>query len=162
MANIDINLAFKSLKKKVDGVSTYTYKDIGTSNIKLLYQMKGHEEVFSLYDINTSNFDKFAIKASLNNLFTFLPGQEILQPQFGNTIYKYLYQPINDMTKSNIIKQIKYMISKFQPRIQILDINLNPDIEKLAFDISILYIIPKLNERDSITVNMSSENINMY
>jgi hypothetical protein len=37
MANIDINLAFNSLRKKVDGVSTYTYKDIGTSNMKLLY-----------------------------------------------------------------------------------------------------------------------------
>lgn len=161
MANIDINLAFNSLRKKVDGVSTYTYKDIGTSNMKLLYQLKNNKETYTLYDKNTTNVDKFAIKAALYNIFTFLPGQQILQPQFGNTIYKYLYQPINSMTESNVIKQIKYMIAKFQPRIQLLDIKLIPDIDNMAFNISILYIIPKLNEKDSITINMSSENINM-
>lgn len=161
MANIDINLGVRSIRRKVDGVSTYTFKDIGTSNMKLLYQMKGHQQIISLYDKNTSNNDEFAIKASLNNLFSFLPGQQILQPQFGNTIYNFIYQPINQMTKTNIIKQIKKMVNQYQPRIQLTDIKINANIDEMAYNIQIFYNIPKLNKSDIITVNMSSENINI-
>jgi hypothetical protein len=38
MANINLDLTYKKIKENIDGVSTFTYKDLGTSNIKLFYR----------------------------------------------------------------------------------------------------------------------------
>jgi len=35
MANIVIDLTYTNLKDNINGVSTYTFKDLGTSNMKI-------------------------------------------------------------------------------------------------------------------------------
>lgn len=159
MSNININLAFNSIKRKIDGVSTYTFKDLGTSNMKMLYQMKDGKQIAKLYDKNTSNIDMYAIKAALNNLFSFLPGQQILQPGFGNTIYQYIYQPMNQLTQTNIIKEIKHMVELYQPRINLTDIQIIPDQDNMVYNITIKFYVPQLHQSSNINIGMSSEGI---
>lgn len=159
MANININLGYRSVTSKVQGVSTSTYKDLGTSNMKLLYELKNNKQVVTLYDKNTTNIDLYAIKSSLNNLFSFYPGQEILDPAFGNTLYKYIYQPINGLTQDNLRRQIKQMINKYQPRIQLTDIRITNDLESMLYTIILIYNIPALNISSKQSISISSEGI---
>lgn len=107
MANIVIDLTYSNLTEKVDGVSTYTYKDIGTANFKLEYKKINNKEITYLNDKNTSNVDLRAIKAALKNIFSFYPGQEILNPEFGNKLYKYIYEPMSDLVEVDIKRTIK-------------------------------------------------------
>lgn len=51
-----------------------------------------------LYSINTSNYDADCIKTSLTNLFNYRLGQEVLEPEYGNDLYRYLYEPMNKYT----------------------------------------------------------------
>lgn len=156
MANINIDLTYKNIKQYIDGISTYTYKDLGTSNIKILYKKEGHKERAYLYDNNSSNIDLFAIKQSLRNLFSFVPGQSILDPEYGNTLYKYVYQKIDDITEAQIIRQLKKIITKYEPRIELNEIKINPNAQELSYDITIKYYIPNLGIFSSNIVTVSS------
>ena len=91
MANISFdysaNLVFN---KGEDSFRKYTYRDIGTENIRS-YKDPITKQT-KIVDIDTSNYDEAAIKQSLKNLFNFRPGEEILQPEFGNELYRYFYK----------------------------------------------------------------------
>ena len=160
MANININLSYNKLKQNINGVSTYTFRDLGTSNIKLLYKKQGHKEIPYLYDINSANIDLRAIKQSLKNLFSFVPGQSILDPAFGNTLYKYIYQKIDDITESEIIRQLKVLIMKYQPRIELTEIKIIPNEQKLTFGIILKYNVPQLGLSSSDILSLSTDGLN--
>ena len=64
-----------------------TYKDIS------VVSNKGRGK--SKYEI-TSGLDVEAVKISMRNLFNFLPGERILDPEYGNTVLEYLYHGINE------------------------------------------------------------------
>lgn len=156
MANLNINLSYKQIKQNVEGVSTYTYRDLGTSNIKLIYKKQGNKEKVYLEDKNSYSKDNFAIKQSLRNLFSFVPGQSILDPEYGNTLYKYIYQRIDDITESEIIRELKKIILIYQPRIELTEIQIKPNDQSLSYSIIIKYVIPGLGTSDSTILSLSS------
>lgn len=125
----------------------YTFRDIGTNNIKLINN--------KIKDINTSNYDKDCIKTALTNLFKFKPGQCILEPEFGNQLYRYIYEPMNKFSQQKIIKTIKSMIQDWQPRIQVQQLPILIDELNQTYFIQIIYIIPLINESDSINVSIN-------
>ena len=69
MANINLDYSTISVFTKEQGVSTFTYKDIGTSNIRFEEKNK----LRYINDNNTSNINEAAVKNSLKNLFGFIP-----------------------------------------------------------------------------------------
>ena len=156
MANIVIDLTYTNLKDNINGVSTYTFKDLGTSNMKIQYKKVGHQQIPYLYDKNTSNIDMMAIKTSLKNLFSFLPGQQILQPQFGNKLYTYIYQPMSDIVQVDIKRTIKQMIQHYQPRIRLTDITIHKNNQKLSYNIIMKYIVPQLGLSNSEILQLSA------
>lgn len=156
MANINLDLTYKKIKENIDGVSTFTYKDLGTSNIKLFYRKQGYKQIPYIYDNNTSNVDLNAIKQSLKNLFSFLPGQSILDPAFGNTLYKFLYQKIDDIIQTEIIRQLKTLIIKYQPRIRLTSVKIQPNIEQLSYSVILKYDVPALGVSSTNILSLSS------
>lgn len=123
MANLILDLSDNFLFNQEKGVRSYKYRDIGTDNIRLKYELEKNGQIkYSISDLNTSNFDDVAVKAALNNIFKYRPGQRILQPMFGNEIYQYLYEPMNKYTASKIVRTIRQMIERWEPRVEIIDI----------------------------------------
>lgn len=78
---------------------------------------------------------------------------------FGNTLYLYMYQPINDITGQKILRTIRQMLNEWQPRIAIDKIDLQIAIQEYAYVITIFYSVPKLQMQDSIQLIMDKNNI---
>lgn len=57
-----------------------------------------------------------AVKRCVHNIFYWTPGERVLDPEFGNTIRKYLYEKINTFTVEAIVAEIQNLISKYEPR----------------------------------------------
>lgn len=154
MANITFdysaNLVFN---KGEDSFRKYTYRDIGTENIRS-YKDPITKQI-KIVDIDTSNYDEAAIKQSLKNLFNFRPGEEILQPEFGNELYRYLYQPVISFTTDKIVRTIKQMVERWEPRIQIVDIPIEADEDEQCYYIQLRYLIPTLQTESSIMMNLN-------
>lgn len=154
MANISFdysaNLVFN---KEEDSFRKYTYRDIGTNNIRSYQDPITKQK--KIIDIDTSNYDSDAVKQSLKNLFSFKPGEQILQPQFGNELYRYLYEPVISFTTEKIARTIKQMVERWEPRIQILDIPIEADEQQQCYYIQLNYFIPTLQIESSIMMNLN-------
>ena len=133
--------------KKRENLS-YTFRDIGTSNIRLIVDNLNKTE--TVKDSNTSNFDKNAIKASLTNILNFRNGERILDPEFGmGTVYEMIYSPFDKYTTQKMIKTMQSIISAYEPRISITSTPTTYNEDTHEFFITINYYIPELKEDDS-------------
>lgn len=115
-------------------VKKYTFKDIkvdiNTTNDNL--------------DIGTS-IDINAVQNSIQNIFLFSQGERILNPAFGNSLYKYLYSPINDITSQKIGAEVINLITRWEPRISIIEVIVEPFPDEHTYNIQVIYSIPRLN-----------------
>jgi len=98
----------------------------------------------NLKDLNTSvNFE--AIKNSLINLITTLPGQKILNPEFGMNFGDLLFLPVSKARATVIGETINNTFVGFEPRIQISFIEVIADIELQEYELNIEINIPEFN-----------------
>ena len=78
-----------------------------------------------------------------------MPGERILNPEFGNTLHRLLYNGITEYNQEQIIAEIRRCISEYEPRVEFVEIrNVSTidDIENNTIHLEIIYTIPSLNE----------------
>lgn len=94
--------------------------------------------------------DVKSVQNSLENIFSWTPGERILLPQFGNRLYQYLYEGINKFNEEQIIAEIKNCVSMWEPRVTITDITNISDITDTEDNTIILNIEYFIKGLDSI------------
>lgn len=101
------------------------------------------------------NINVKAVQNSLHNIFTWIPGERILNPEFGSVLYKHLYSGITDYNTEQIIAEIGKCISEWEPRVQLEEVrNVSnvDDTENNTIHLEIVYSIPSLtNEQYTYT-----------
>lgn len=106
MASKKLNLQLK--KQSSNSVALDTYIDVSmtatTINNKLAIG---------------KNSDVSAVKNSIRNIFIWIKGERILDPEFGTEISKLLYEPINTYNNEKIVSEIKSAVAKYEPRAEI-------------------------------------------
>ena len=90
--------------------------------------------------------DTMAIKSAIHNILSFRQGQRILLPDFGNTLYRFLYKPINKDVSSIISSEVRDMITKWEPRISITHVKVISNIQDRSFTIRVDYHINALDD----------------
>lgn len=94
------------------------------------------------------NINVKAVQDSLHNIFTWIPGERILNPEFGSNLYRYLYAGITDFNAEQIMAEIRRCISELEPRVQleqVKNISTIDDTENNTVHLEIIYSIPSLN-----------------
>ena len=144
--SLKIDFTTKEALKHSNSVKKYIYMDIGTSNFDIVKdRISGAEKIL---DINTTNFDKSAVKASINNILNFKTGECPLAPEFGvGQLYELLYSPNDKYTFEKILKTVETILNTWEPRIKIISMPLEHD--DITVKITINYEIPALNAIDS-------------
>ena len=99
------------------------------------------------------DYDLGAIKNSLSNIFSTLPGQKLLNPMFGCDFRRFLFEPISEARASLIGRTILYAINNYEPRISVTNINVYPDEENNQYIIDISYNIPNVIDKTHSTFN---------
>lgn len=86
-----------------------------------------------------------AVKNSLFNLFTTIPGQKILNPVYGLNLAQYLFVPIS-VTQAQIIgESILTGIRRYETRVTVLNINVETDFDNNQYNILLQLSVPSLN-----------------
>jgi phage baseplate assembly protein W len=96
------------------------------------------------------DYDYAAIRNSIFNLLTTVPGQRILNPEFGLGIQKYLFLQANERTARAIGNEILNGIVKYEPRIQIENINVAVDELEQQYVISLAVSVKSINPTTTI------------
>lgn len=76
------------------------------------------------------SYDYEAIRNSLYNLFTTIPGQKLLNPYFGLNIMKYVFEPCTKDTAELIGEELHEGIIKFEPRVEVKKIQVTALINR--------------------------------
>lgn len=132
MANKEINLKQISTK---DSNFINKYSDISMTS--------KFDSISKKFKIE-KNVDVLAVKNSIKNIFNWIKGERVLDPNFGTDISKILYDPINSYSSEKIIAEIQMAISEYEPRAEIDKIyNLNSinNTENNTIEIEIVWHI---------------------
>lgn len=91
-----------------------------------------------------------AIKQALRILF-FLNKYDIPFEPESVEIEKYLFQPVHDITITNIRKRMEWMIRVHEPRIDVIDIVIEPFVNLDGYEITVTYKIKQNNAVETFT-----------
>ena len=131
MGNKVINLGSKVSHRNLE-----VYRDVSMISDKV----NGNFKISK--DVNVK-----AVFNSLHNIFTWIPGENILFPDFGSRLRKMLYEQITDYNVEQIVAEIRGVVLKYEPRVNIIkvvnvsDIN---DTENNTVRLDIIFTIPSL------------------
>ena len=91
-----------------------------------------------------NNSDADAVLGSIKNLFMYKPGQRILTPEYGMDFSNLIYQPMNDKTAEAIGITIQNALKKWEPRVIISRIDIDPDYEDNTYYVKVSFRISNL------------------
>jgi phage baseplate assembly protein W len=97
---------------------------------------------------------KDQIKSNLINLLLTYKGERIENPEFGADLPRLLFEPISDGTFTKIQNQIIDSVTTYMPEISLLNIEINPDIDRNALYVKIDYKLNISGQQDDIIIEL--------
>lgn len=94
-----------------------------------------------------------AVRNSLRNIFTWIPGERVLLPEFGSKLRTLLYEGITPLTEERIVAEIRHCITEWEPRASIVEIrnaSTVDDTEDNVIHIDVVFTIPSLDDEQYI------------
>ena len=88
-----------------------------------------------------------AVQNALDNIFSWIPGERILNPEFGTRLHEYLYEGITQYNEEMIVAEIKSCIGRWEPRVvvtQVVNVSNLSDTEDNTIVLDIKYYIKGL------------------
>lgn len=98
-----------------------------------------------------------AIAASISNLLQTSNYERLFNPSLGSNLKRYLFEPIDDITTNNIREEIVKTITNFEPRVDLLDVQVEPFPDENMYNVSIKFFIK--NDPDPITITLFLERV---
>lgn len=96
--------------------------------------------------------DKDAIKQSIKNLILSTPTDHKFHPEIYCIAGNYLFSNMNSTDKQIIIRDIINILSVYEPRIEIYDVDVEKDENARAISIKIYYYYARTDETDLVNV----------
>jgi phage baseplate assembly protein W len=87
----------------------------------------------------TLRFDENAVKTSLRNLILTSNYERPFHSEIGSPIKRLLFEPATPMTQVMIKKAVEDTVINFEPRVQLLDVDVNVSGENNSVYVSIYF-----------------------
>lgn len=101
--------------------------------------------------------DEEAIAASIANLLQTSNYERLFNPKLGCNLKRYLFEPIDDITTNNIREEIQRTIKNFEPRVDLLDVLVEPFPDDNYYSVSIKFFMK--NDPNPITITLFLERV---
>ena len=100
-----------------------------------------------------------ATKQNLTSLILTVPGERIMDPDFGVGIKKYLFELDNTETFTSVSSKIYEQVSTYLPYVEIVDLSMvsqadDPSIDANLVFLKIVYVIKPLEFADNLLINV--------
>lgn len=98
-----------------------------------------------------------AIIQSLKSLLSTGKYERLFQPSLYSDLRQQLFEPLDNITASAINNAIKAVINRFEPRVELIEVNVTPDFDNNGYSVTISFFI--VNQTTPITVELFLERI---
>jgi len=82
-----------------------------------------------------------AIARAVRNIVSTTPGEKFFDPDFGSSVSEILFENVDDITAISIQDEIKNCLQNYEPRVEIIDVKVDPNFDENQFDVIITYRI---------------------
>ena len=82
-----------------------------------------------------------AIARAVRNIVLTTPGEKFFDPDFGSSVGEILFENVDDITAVSIEDEIKSSLKNYEPRVELIDVNVEPNFDENQFDVTISYRI---------------------
>ena len=106
---------------------------------------QGFKDISMTFQTNPLNNDLIALKnesaiaRSIRNIVFTFPGEKFFDPDFGSNVTRSLFENVDDISAITIRDEIQNSIRNFEPRVNLISVDANPDYDNNGFNVIIVY-----------------------
>ena len=82
-----------------------------------------------------------AIARAVRNIVLTTPGEKFFDPDFGSSVGEILFENVDEITAVSIEDEIKSSLKNYEPRVELIDVEVDPNFDENQFDVLITYRI---------------------
>ena len=108
---------------------------------------KGFKDLSMSFQVNPINYDLIALKnesaiaRSIRNLVLTYPGERFFNENLGSKVSRSLFENIDEISASVIKDEIENTINNYEPRVNLIDVIIEPNYDNAEFNVTINYRI---------------------
>jgi phage baseplate assembly protein W len=108
---------------------------------------KAFKDLSMTFQVNPINYDLIALKnesaiaRSIRNLVLTYPGERFFNENLGSKVSRSLFENIDEISSSIIKDEIENTIRNYEPRVDLIDVIVDPDYDNNNFNVTINYYI---------------------
>jgi phage baseplate assembly protein W len=108
---------------------------------------KGFKDISMTFQANPLNYDLIALKnesaisRSIRNIVLTLNGEKFFNEDFGSRVSRALFESLDEISASVIKDEITNSIVNYEPRVELISVETNPNYDEGVFDVRISYRI---------------------
>lgn len=108
---------------------------------------KGFKDLSMTFQVNPINYDLIALKnetaiaRSIRNLVLTYPGERFFNENLGSKVSRSLFENIDEISASIIKDEIENTIRNYEPRVNLVSVNISPNYDNNEFNVTINYKI---------------------
>ena len=97
--------------------------------------------------------DDAAVKQSVVNLLLTVNGERPFDDQIGTNLSALLFEPLDYATAAGIRQEIKQVIKLYEPRIELVSTDVEPNFDDNAFDVHLEFTIRGRDDNAPLDLN---------
>ena len=82
-----------------------------------------------------------AIARAVRNIVLTTPGEKFFDPDFGSSVSEILFENVDEITAISIEDEIKSSLKNYEPRVELINVTVDPNFDENQFDVRITYRI---------------------
>ena len=108
---------------------------------------KSFKDVSMSFKFNPLSGDLIALKnenaiaRAVRNIVLTSPGEKFFNPEFGSSISEILFENVDEITAVSIEDEIRSSLKNYEPRVELINVNVDPNFDNNQFDVIISYRI---------------------
>ena len=105
------------------------------------------KDISMSFETNPLNEDLIALKnssaiaRSIRNIVFTQPGEKFFNPEFGSRVSESLFEVVDEVSTIAIRDEIRSSIINYEPRVNLLDVLVNPNPDDNEMNVTITYEI---------------------
>ena len=108
---------------------------------------KGFKDLSMTFQVNPINYDLIALKnetaiaRSIRNLVLTYPGERFFNENLGSKVSRSLFENLDEISASVVKDEIENTIRNYEPRVNLISVNVAPNYDESEFNVTINYRI---------------------
>ena len=82
-----------------------------------------------------------AIARAVRNIVSTTPGEKFFDPDFGSSVGEILFENVDEISAVSIQDEIRNCLGNYEPRVELIEVNVNPNYDENQFGVLITYRI---------------------